>query len=97
VLHDFTGGADGSTPTGILLRDPAGNLYGTTLYGGTFDKGTVYELDPTGKETILHSFTGGSDGGNPFGGLIRDSQGNLYGTTEHGGTFGFGTVYKIIQ
>jgi uncharacterized repeat protein (TIGR03803 family) len=95
VLHNFTGGTDGSSPSGVLIRDSAGNLYGTTLYGGAFNKGTAFELDPTGRETILHSFTGGSDGANPFGGLVRDSQGSLYGTTEHGGVFGFGGVFKI--
>jgi uncharacterized repeat protein (TIGR03803 family) len=95
VLHTFIGGSDGSTPSGVLIRDSAGNLYGTTLYGGTFNKGTAYKLDPTGKETILHAFTGGSDGGNPFGGLVRDSAGNIYGTTEHGGIVGLGTVFKI--
>jgi uncharacterized repeat protein (TIGR03803 family) len=95
VLHSFTGGSDGSTPSGVLARDSAGNRYGTTLYGGTFNKGTAFELDATGRETLLHTFTGGSDGANPFGGVIRDSAGNLYGTTEHGGASGFGTVFKI--
>jgi uncharacterized repeat protein (TIGR03803 family) len=95
VVHTFTGGSDGSTPSGILFRDSTGNVYGATLYGGTFNNGTVFELDPAGRETILHNFAGGSDGANPFGGVIRDSDGNLYGTTEHGGVFGVGTVFKI--
>jgi len=95
VLHDFTGGSDGSTPSGVLFRDSTGNLYGTTLYGGTFNKGTVFKIDSSGRETLLHTFTGGTDGANPFGGVVRDAQGNLYGTTEHGGASGLGVVFKI--
>jgi uncharacterized repeat protein (TIGR03803 family) len=81
VLHSFTGGADGREPFGGLVRDPAGNLYGTTAGGGAFGNGTVFKLDTTGKEIVLHSFTSGADGSSPDAGLIRDSAGNLYGAT----------------
>jgi len=101
TLYNFTGGADGGYPLGELIRDPAGNLYGTTVYGGTAFGGTanagvVYRLDPGGRETVLYSFTGLYDGGNPTAGLIRDSSGNLYGTAEFGGFPYFcGVVFKV--
>jgi uncharacterized repeat protein (TIGR03803 family) len=90
VLYSFTGtGGDGYGPWAGLVRDSAGNLYGTTPYGGAYNWGTVFKVDPTGKETVLYSFTGGSDGGYPWAGLVRDAKGNLYGTTL------FGTVFKV--
>lgn len=95
VLHSFSGGLDGGDPYGTLLIDSAGNLYGTTYYGGTFGYGTIFKLDPAGNETVLHSFTGGSDGLGPMAGLVRDAAGNLYGTTIYGGAHGFGVVFKI--
>jgi uncharacterized repeat protein (TIGR03803 family) len=96
VLYSFTGGTtDGRMPTAGLIRDAAGNFYGTTFYGGASDFGTVYKLDTTGKETVLHSFTGGADGILPAAGLVRDPTGNLYGVTEVGGVSGWGTVYKL--
>ncbi len=94
VLYSFTGGADGGDPVAGVIHDPAGNLYGTTLHGGTMDEGVVYKLDTAGVETVLHSFTGGADGGLPYAGVIRDSAGNLYGTTYIGGIAG-GVVYKL--
>jgi uncharacterized repeat protein (TIGR03803 family) len=96
VLHRFTGGADGAKPFAGLVRDAAGNLYGTTGYGGVRDKGTVFKLDTTGNETVLHSFTG-PDGQLPFHGLIRDAAGNLYGTTVLGGASNSGTVFKLSR
>ena len=93
VLHSFTGGNDGIDPAATLAADSAGNLYGTTAQGGTGTLctngcGTVFELSPLAggkwKETILYSFTGGSDGKNPYGGVILDSKGDLYGTTVAG-------------
>jgi uncharacterized repeat protein (TIGR03803 family) len=84
VLYNFAGGEDGSAPYSGVIFDSAGNLYGTTLSGGTYGQGTVYRLAPSQSgwvETILHSFQGGSDGAQPIGRLIMDRAGNLYGTT----------------
>jgi uncharacterized repeat protein (TIGR03803 family) len=100
VLHSFTGASDGSTPSAGLVRDANGNLYGTTFEGGrtgckSFGScGTVFKLDTAGKETVVHRF-GGRDGANPWDALVRDSMGNLYGTTPFGGRFNNGTVFKI--
>jgi len=93
VLHSFTGLSDGGVPTTRVIRDSAGNLYGTTAQGG-FGAGVVYEIDTVGHFTVLYTFTGGSDGGNPAG-VIRDSAGNLYGTTADYGTAGMGTVFEL--
>jgi len=93
--YSFTGGADGSGPNSRVIRDSAGNLYGTTFTGGTAGAGVVYKVDATGKETVLYSFTGGSEGSNPYAGVIRDSAGNLYGTTWFGGIGNAGVVYKV--
>jgi uncharacterized repeat protein (TIGR03803 family) len=90
VLHCFNS-ADGANPTGELIRGKAGNLYGTTVTGGDVDEcsgqgcGVIFELDPSGEEKLLHRFTGLGDGANPTHALIRDAEGNLYGTTENGG------------
>jgi uncharacterized repeat protein (TIGR03803 family) len=95
VLYSFTGGADGAFPISALVRDSAGNLYGTTTQGGSVGAGVVFKVDPSGTETVLHSFTGGTDGVDPVGGLLRDKAGNLYGTTSQGGTSNFGVLFKI--
>ena len=95
VLYTFTGGADGGFPFASLIHDSAGNFYGTTDAGGAFGFGTVFKLDKTGKQTVLYSFTGGADGGSLNGSLFRDAAGNLYGTTQLGGAFNLGTVFKI--
>ena len=99
TLYSFTSGADGKDPNAGVVRDAAGNLYGTTPYGGKkrcpLGCGTVFKLDATGKETLLHSFNGATDGSSPIGGLIRDSQGNLFGTASLGGHFKVGTVFKV--
>jgi len=101
ALHAFgnTSG-DGSNPYAGLTMDKAGNLYGTTQSGGAFGAGTVYRLMPDGTETVLYSFTGGTDGAMPLAGLLIDEAGNLYGTTWFGGanTCGpryCGTVFRI--
>jgi uncharacterized repeat protein (TIGR03803 family) len=96
VLHTFTGRADGGGPMAGVIRDSAGNLYGTTSAGGISGYGVVFMLDKTGTETALYSFTGGTDGATPLAGLIRDSAGNLYGTTNVGGASGYaGVVFKV--
>jgi uncharacterized repeat protein (TIGR03803 family) len=94
VLYSFTGGADGGQPLTPVVRDSAGNLYGTTSAGGTSGAGVVYKVDATGHETVLYSFTGGVDGSDPQG-VIRDSAGNLYGTTYAGGTKNSGVVFEV--
>jgi uncharacterized repeat protein (TIGR03803 family) len=96
VLHTFWGGADGANPYARLVRDGAGNLYGTTLLGGAFDRGTVFELDAAGKERVLYSFSGQADGAYPNADLILDGPGNAYGTTNEGGDAAHhGTVFKL--
>jgi uncharacterized repeat protein (TIGR03803 family) len=95
VLHSFSGGPDGSQIFAGLIMDQAGNFYGTAYQGGASNAGIVFKLDPAGNETVLYTFTGGVDGGNPVAGLFRDTQGNLYGTTYQGGAFNAGTVYKL--
>jgi uncharacterized repeat protein (TIGR03803 family) len=95
VLYSFTGGADGAQPIAPVIRDGAGNLYGTTTMGGSANAGVVFKVDSTGSETVLHNFTGGTDGLTPVGGLLRDKAGNLYGTTSQGGTSNDGVVFKI--
>jgi uncharacterized repeat protein (TIGR03803 family) len=95
VVHSFTR-SDGSGPMAGLLLDAAGNLYGTTLEGGTFDEGTVFKVDPSGNETVLHNFTSSNGAGAyPLGGLVMDAAGNLYGTTQFGGSSNDGTVFKL--
>lgn len=98
IVHNFTpDGADGFNPYGApVVRDKAGNLYGTTYQGGAFGNGTVFKIDPSGTETVLHSFiVDGIDGYLPNAGLVLDAAGNLYGTTYAGGEFGLGTVFQI--
>ena len=95
ILYSFAAGMDGSQPSASLVRDPAGNLYGTTFQYTAFNAGTVFQVDRTGKETVLYSFTGGAGGGQPFAGVILDAAGNLYGTTQFGGTDGQGVVYQV--
>jgi uncharacterized repeat protein (TIGR03803 family) len=99
VLHSFGGAHDGWNPTARLILDAAGNLYGTTGYGGAHGRGTVFKVDKAGNETIIHSFAGGTDGDRPNAGLVEDAAGNLYGTTQYGGRGcdgqGCGTVFRI--
>jgi uncharacterized repeat protein (TIGR03803 family) len=100
VLHAFDG-VDGSQPVASLVFDKAGNLYGTTSFGGAqaYGRGNVFKLSPnsdgTWTETVLLTFNGGN-GWRPLGGLTFDAAGNLYGTTDEGGASGyFGNVYKL--
>jgi uncharacterized repeat protein (TIGR03803 family) len=100
TLHSFSGVHDGSEPPpGAVILDAAGNLYGTTSGGGgQFQNGTVYELvSGSRKERILYGFRCGSDGCNPFGGLVFGKSENAYGTTRNGGISDQGTVFKIAR
>ena len=99
-LHSFGAGKDGQGPYGALVMDAAGNLYGTTMGGGAFQQGTVFELSPVSgggwSEKILHHFNdNGQDGTGPAAGVTFDSAGNLYGTTFKGGSMNVGTVYRL--
>jgi uncharacterized repeat protein (TIGR03803 family) len=87
-------GKDGKGPTGVLIEDVKGNLYGTTGGGGRYGAGTVFRISPTGRETVMHHFTG-ADGAVPAAGLIQDALGNLFGTTATGGAYGHGAVFKL--
>jgi uncharacterized repeat protein (TIGR03803 family) len=108
VLYTFMGGTDGALPYAGLVRDTAGNFYGTTFFGGgtgcqsQLGCGTVFKLDTSGKETVLYHFTGGADGEGPYAELLLDSKGNLYGTTLRGAggdkkicSLGCGVVFKL--
>src|SRR5579863_5711584 len=95
--------SDGAWPEAGVTRDAAGSLYGTTFFGGTGTGcdiyfsgcGTVFKLDTSGTETVLHSFGGPPDGANPTARVILDSSGNVYGTTAYGGAHGYGTVFEV--
>jgi uncharacterized repeat protein (TIGR03803 family) len=97
VLHSFLNGNDGFEPEGVLTEDAKGNFYGTTVEGGSSSAGTIFKLAADGNETVLYSFTGGSDGAYPDSALIMDSAGNLYGTTPQGGDigYGYGTIFRL--
>jgi uncharacterized repeat protein (TIGR03803 family) len=113
ILYRFSASHDGENPMSGLIRDSQGNLYGTTVYGGNvggacglYGCGTVFELIKRGdtySEKVLYAFVGGADGLRPGSGLVRDSEGNLYGTTPEGGRSGCasgggcGTVYKLTS
>jgi len=100
-LYSFIGGPYGYFPFSALIQDPNGNFYGTTYAGGDMSAcegvgcGVVFKVDPSGNETVLYSFTGGTDGSETMAGLVRDKEGNLYGTTYEGGRFGAGAVFKL--
>jgi uncharacterized repeat protein (TIGR03803 family) len=102
VLYSFTGAADGGAPSGPLVMDSQGNLYGTTQYAGSstcnapFGCGTVFKLSPTGALSVLYTFTGvNGDGESPTAGVVLDANGNLYGVTPYGGATGNGMVFKV--
>jgi uncharacterized repeat protein (TIGR03803 family) len=104
VLYAFTGGNDGEYLDTDLVIDSAGNLYGSTVQGGEHSSGTVFELSPSGSgwtHTVLYSFTGGADGGEPYKGVTLDSHGNIYGTAVTGGggscEGGCGVVFKLTK
>lgn len=99
VLYTFTGGSDdGASPFSGMIFDTAGNLYGTTLYGGPQNAGTIFELSPTGsgwQKSTVYNFANGTDGSFPAGGLVLDQFGNIFGTTAFGGANNGGTVFKL--
>ena len=104
VIYSLAGGADGEYTDTDLVIDSEGNLYGTSVLGGTSGSGTVFQLTPSPNgwiHTVLYSFTGGSDGGEPYKGVTLDAQGNIYGTAVTGGAGacegGCGVVYKLAQ
>ena len=96
VLHSFGGTGDGASPGGSLVQGTDGNLYGMTTGGGANSEGTVFKITPAGVETVLYSFgASATDAAAPYGGLIQAQDGNLYGMSSGGGTFGGGTIFKI--
>jgi uncharacterized repeat protein (TIGR03803 family) len=100
MIYSFAGNADGEYLDTELVMDSAGNLYGTTVQGGRFAAGTVFQVTPAGVHTVLYSFTGGPDGGEPYKGVTLDAAGNLYGTAVTGGSGcdgGCGVVYKLTN
>jgi uncharacterized repeat protein (TIGR03803 family) len=100
VIYLFTGGPDGWLPDGRLLVDAESRLYGVTWMGGSQASGTVFELSHSADggwvHRTLHNFTG-YDGQYPYGGLIADAHGNLYGITMQGGTHDAGTVFRLTR
>jgi uncharacterized repeat protein (TIGR03803 family) len=98
VIHNFTGGLDGSSPSAALTIDRAGHIYGVSGYGATGDHGAVFELKHLGSGWTLspiYEFLGENDGSNPQGGLVFGPEGLLYGTTVGGGSTGAGTIYAL--
>jgi uncharacterized repeat protein (TIGR03803 family) len=99
VLYKFAGTSDGDSPESLLVEDPTGNLYGTTVWGGASGLGTVFKIDPNHKETVLHSFAGppdgGGDGAYSYQGVVQDAAGNEYGVTDAGGAYADGVVYEL--
>jgi uncharacterized repeat protein (TIGR03803 family) len=100
VVHRFGSGGDGAQPIGGVVLDSAGNLYGTTSLGGAYGNGTVFEAKRSGQswvESVIYSFTGGSDPINPAAGVSLDAHGNVYGTASLGGAYGNGAIYKLTR
>ena len=104
VIYSFNGGGDGEYTDTELVVDGAGNLYGTSVQGGAFGGGTVFELSPSAvgwTHTVLYNFTGGADGGEPYKGVTLDAHGNLYGTAVTGGAGscegGCGVIYELTN
>jgi uncharacterized repeat protein (TIGR03803 family) len=99
ILYAFHGGEDGINPTGGLIFDQSGNLYGTTSAGGQGGGGTVFMLKPSNGDwtfSVAVSFTGTGSSPGPSDSLIMDAAGDLYGTTAVAGAYGFGSIFKLI-
>ena len=96
TLYTFTG-TNGALPYAGLLKDENGTFYGVASRGGSSNAGTIFKRANGGKLTNIYSFTGGIDGGQPVGGLIQGADGNLYGTTAYGGSYGDGTVFRVAS
>jgi len=99
AIYLFIGANDGGNPYSSVIFDEAGNLYGTAYAGGAHGYGTVFQLTPSGSgwtENTLGAFQSASDGGKPFGGVVFDNAGNLYGATSSGGTGSGGTAYELM-
>jgi len=94
LLHGFLGGNDGANPTSGVIFGPNGYIYGTTLDGGSYNQGTVFSISPGGRYRLLHTFTGGVDGGTPNNQLTWVGT-SLYGTTDYGGDYKVGTIFEI--
>jgi len=101
LIYSFGGGTDGEYLDTELVVDGAGNIYGTSVQGGKFGGGTVFQVTPAGVHTVLYDFTGGADGGEPYKGVTLDAQGNLYGTAVTGGggscEGGCGVVFMLTK
>src|SRR5215475_12288748 len=101
LIYSFGGASDGEYTDTELVMDSTGNLYGSSVQGGTFGGGTVFQITPAGVHTVLYNFTGGADGGEPYKGVTLDSHGNLYGTAVTGGgggcEGGCGVLYKLTK
>jgi uncharacterized repeat protein (TIGR03803 family) len=95
VLYSFTGGTSDGAVAASLIQGSDGNFYGVTAYGGTANGGTVFKVTPSGTETVLHAFTGGSDGAAPQTPLLQGDDGNFYGTTPLGGSSSAGILFKV--
>jgi uncharacterized repeat protein (TIGR03803 family) len=94
VLYSFPGGASGANPYADLNLDQQGNIFGITYAGGAHDFGTIFKLDASGNETVLHNFGEEAYGIHPSA-LIIDASGNLYGTTYQGGKYNYGSVFEV--
>ena len=94
VVHNFSGGSDGGNPVDGFMMNSRGMFFGTASSGGGSGLGVVFKANAKGTVTVLHSFTGGSDGATPNGGVIEDASGAIYGTTTAGGISGAGTVFR---
>jgi uncharacterized repeat protein (TIGR03803 family) len=96
TLHAFAGGVtDGAYPVGSVIQGSDGDIYGTTLFGGSADSGTVFQVTPAGAFTILYAFTSGDEGAYPYAGVVQASDGHFYGTSAYGGAFGGGTAFRV--